>query len=438
MTLTIFGILGLLMLFIFLGVHLAVALGAVSFVGVTWMMGSMDIGLSILSTTAYEALRKDVFIIIPLFVLMGDFVSRSGSANDLYALCNRAFRRLPGCLGVATVAGNAIFAAITGVSIAAAATFSRIAYPEMVALGYSKRFSLGTVAGSACLGMLIPPSILMIVWAVLTEQSIGALFIAGLIPGLILAVAFCGYCVIYALRNPDCAPCQPAPDVAGEDPEVLRRQLLGGLAILGLIGVVIGGIWGGFLTPTEAAGFGTMGAFVLGLAKGMKRQDVLDAIYSAGRTTAPIMILLIAASMYSRFLAMGGATQVITDLLFSVSENPAVVLGMIFTIWILLGMFIDSTSIILLTVPIFAPVATTLGVDPLAFAIFGILVIEAGLLTPPFGILVFTVKAAVPGGQVTLGDIFQGAVPFWVLILAVAIMVLVWPELSTWLPYNFM
>ena len=301
-----------------------------------------------------------------------------------------------------------------------------------------KRFSLGTVAGSACLGMLIPPSILMIVWAVLTEQSIGALFIAGLIPGLILAVAFCGYCVIYALRNPDCAPCQPAPDVAGEDPEVLRRQLLGGLAILGLIGVVIGGIWGGFLTPTEAAGFGTMGAFVLGLAKGMKRQDVLDAIYSAGRTTAPIMILLIAASMYSRFLAMGGATQVITDLLFSVSENPAVVLGMIFTIWILLGMFIDSTSIILLTVPIFAPVATTLGVDPLAFAIFGILVIEAGLLTPPFGILVFTVKAAVPGGQVTLGDIFQGAVPFWVLILAVAIMVLVWPELSTWLPYNFM
>ncbi|TCS64447.1 tripartite ATP-independent transporter DctM subunit [Primorskyibacter sedentarius] len=436
MTLTIFGILGLLMLFIFLGVHLAVALGTVSFVGVYWMMGSFDIGLSILSTTAYEALRKDVFIIIPLFVLMGDFVSRSGSANDLYALCNRAFRRLPGCLGVATVAGNAIFAAITGVSIAAAATFSRIAYPEMVALGYSKRFSLGTVAGSACLGMLIPPSILMIVWAVLTEQSIGALFIAGLVPGLILAVAFCGWCVIYAIRNPGCAPMQSGPsDIS---PEELRRQSVGGLAILGLIGIVIGGIWGGFLTPTEAAGFGTIGAFLLGLAKGMSREEVLEAIYSAGRTTAPIMILLIAASMYSRFLAMGGATQVITDLLFSVSENPAVVLGIIFSVWILLGMFIDSTSIILLTVPIFAPVADTLGVDPLAFAIFGILVIEAGLLTPPFGILVFTVKAAVPDPYVTLGDIFCGAVPFWVLILGVAIMVLVFPGLSTWLPYNLM
>lgn len=436
MTLTIFGILGLLMLFIFMGVHLAVALGTVSFVGVYWMMGSFDIGLSILSSTAYEALRKDVFIIIPLFVLMGDFVSRSGSANDLYSLCNRAFRRLPGCLGVATVAGNAVFAAITGVSIAAAATFSRIAYPEMVAMGYSKRFSLGTVAGSACLGMLIPPSILMIVWAVLTEQSIGALFIAGLVPGLILALAFCGWCVVYAIRNPGCAPMQTA--TSDISPEELRRQSIGGLAILGLIGIVIGGIWGGFLTPTEAAGFGTMGAFLLGLAKGMTRDEVLEAIYSAGRTTAPIMILLIAASMYSRFLAMGGATQVITDLLFSVSENPAVVLGIIFTVWILLGMFIDSTSIILLTVPIFAPVADALGVDPLAFAIFGILVIEAGLLTPPFGILVFTVKAAVPDPDVTLGDIFHGAVPFWILILIVAILVLVFPSLSTWLPYNLM
>jgi tripartite ATP-independent transporter DctM subunit len=438
MMITIFGILGLLMLLIFLGVHLAVALATVSFIGVFWITASFDVGLSILSNTAYEALRHDVYIIIPLFVLMGDFVSRSGSAGDLYALCNRAFRRLPGCLGIATVAGNAIFAAITGVSIAAAAAFSRIAYPEMVALGYDKRFSLGTVAGSACLGMLIPPSILMIVWAVLTEQSIGALFIAGLIPGLILAVTFSAYCVIYAIRNPNCAPRSIAPSAASVDPVERRRQLVGGLSILGLIGIVIGGIWGGFLTPTEAAGFGTMGAFLLGLSKGMSRSEVLEAIYSAGRTTAPIMILLIAASMYSRVLAISGATDVITDMLLSVSEEPAVVLGIIFAVWVVLGMFIDSTSIILLTVPIFAPIADTLGVDPLAFAIFGILVIEAGLLTPPFGILVFTVKAAVPDDGVTLNDIFIGTIPFWILILFVAIMVLAVPGLSTWLPNNLM
>jgi tripartite ATP-independent transporter DctM subunit len=438
MTLIIFGVLALLMLFILMGVHLAVALGVVSFLGVFWMLGSVDIAFSILSSTAYEALRKDIFIIIPLFVLMGDFVSRSGSASDLYGLCNRAFRRLPGCLGVATVVGNAIFAAITGVSVAAAATFSRIAYPEMRALGYSRRFSLGTIAGSACLGMLIPPSILMIVWAVLTEQSIGALFIAGLIPGLLLAFGFCAYCVIYAIRNPACAPMQAVCPPGESDTKALRRQMLGGLSILGLIGIVIGGIWGGFLTPTEAAGFGTIGAFLLGLAKGMTRKDIIKAIYNAGRTTAPIMILLVTASMYSRFLAMGGATQIIGDLLFAINDSPAVVMAIIFGVWILLGMFIDSTSIILLTVPIFAPVATTLGIDPLAFAIFGILVIEAGLLTPPFGILVFTVKAAVPDTDITLSDIFRGSMPFLLLILALAVLVLIFPAIATWLPYNLM
>lgn len=437
MTMLIFGVLALLLLLVLLGVHVAVALGTVSALGVFWMLGSSDIALSLVGTTAYEALRKDIFIIIPLFVLMGNFVSRSGAAGDLYALCNRAFRRLPGCLGVATVAGNAIFAAITGVSVAAAATFSRIAYPEMTALGYDRKFALGIVAGSACLGMLIPPSILMIVWAVLTEQSIGALFIAGLVPGLILATAFCVYCVVWAIRNPDFAPRAPI-NLVVENPAKLRSQTWGGLAILGLILLVIGGIWGGFLTPTEAAGFGAAGALLIGLVKGMNVNSVIQAAYDAGRTTAPIMILLVTASMYSRFLAMAGATQTINDLLLSVSDSPVVVIGIIFGVWLLLGMFIDSTSIILLTVPIFAPVATTLGIDPLAFAIFGILVIEAGLLTPPFGLLVFTVKAATPDNAVTLGEIFRGSVPFWIMILGVAVLAITVPAICTYLPQNLM
>lgn len=437
MTGLILGVLALLMVLVLLGVHVAVALGLVSALGVYWMIGVPDIAFSVLSTTAYEALRKDIFIIIPLFVLMGDFVSRSGTAGDLYNLCNRAFRALPGCLGVATVVGNAVFAAITGVSIAAAATFSRIAYPEMQALGYSRSYALGTVAGSACLGMLIPPSILMIVWAVLTEESIGALFIAGLLPGLLLALFFCAYCVFRAVMRPEDAPratlCPPGAGEGAEE-DALRTQLFGGLSILALILLVIGGIWGGFLTPTEAAGFGAMGAFVIGLIRGMRRKEVLEAIYNAGRTTAPIMILLITASMYSRFLAMGGATDVINGLLLSVSSSPVIILAIIFAVWLVLGMFIDSTSIILLTVPIFAPLTEGMGIHPLSFAIFGILVIEAGLLTPPFGILVFTVKAAVPDQSVRLGEIFRGSVPFWIMILAVAIIVIAWPPISTWLP----
>ena len=206
MTTLIFSFLAILMVLVFLGVHVAVALGVASAVGVYLMLGSVDIALSVLSGTAYEALRKDIFIVIPLFVLMGEFISRSGAAKDIYTICNRAFMRVPGCLAVATVSGNSIFAAITGVSIASAATFSRLAYPEMVALGYNKNFALGVVAGSACLGMLIPPSILMIIWAVLTEISIGALFIAGLIPGLLLSAFFIGYCILAAKLNPEMAP----------------------------------------------------------------------------------------------------------------------------------------------------------------------------------------------------------------------------------------
>jgi C4-dicarboxylate transporter DctM subunit len=308
----------------------------------------------------------------------------------------------------------------------------------MVALGYRKTFALGVIAGSACLGMLIPPSILMIVWAVLTEISIGALFVAGLLPGLLLASFFIGYCIITAKLHPEIAPACPADFGDHVSLKQRRQELISGLSIIGLIGLVIGGIWGGFLTPTEAAGFGAMGAFIVGLIKGMRRKAILDAIFQAGRITAPIMILLITASMYSRFLAMGGAVGVIHDALFSIIENPVVIVALMFCIWLVLGMFIDSTSIILLTVPIFAPMADIIGLEPLAFAIFGILVIEAGLLTPPFGLLIYTVKATVPDASVTLGMIFRGAIPYWLMLLAVAILVLVISALATWLPQNLL
>lgn len=438
MTATIFLFLAIMMGLVAIGVHVAVALGVASVVGVYWMLGSVDIALSLLSGTAYEALRKDIFIVIPLFVLMGEFISRSGAAKDIFTVCNRAFMRLPGNLAVATVTGNSIFAAITGVSIASAATFSRLAYPEMVALGYSRSYALGVVAGSACLGMLIPPSILMIIWAVLTEISIGALFISGLLPGLVLAAFFVGYCVLKAKLNPQTAPAYSPDQITDVPASQKRSELISGLAVVGLIMIVIGGIWGGVLTPTEAAGFGAIGALIVGLVKGMGRSDLLDAIYRAGRTTAPLLILLVMASLYSRFLAMGGAVQVINGTMLSISENPIIIMLMIFLIWLLLGMFIDSTSIILLTVPIFAPIAAGMGIDQLAFAIFGILVIEAGLLTPPFGLLIFTVKAAVPDPSVKLGEIFNGSIPYWIMILVVAVLVLVFPALANWLPASLL
>ncbi len=425
--------LGLLISLILLGVHIGIAFAVCSALGVWLMLDSVEAALSILGNNAYEAVRKDVFAVIPLFVLMGDFISRSGAATDLYRICNRVMRRLPGRLAIATIAGNTVFAAVTGVSIAAAAAFSRIAYPEMMRHGYKQTYALGAVAGSACLGMLIPPSVLLIVWAILTEMSVGALFIAGVLPGVVLALLFSVYVVVTAKRNPSIAPPFEEP-LEQATPAQLRSETIGGIGILFLIVLVIGGIWTGMFTPTEAAGFGAIGALLIGIVKGMRGHDIMAAIFQAGKTTAPIMFLLITAQMYSRLLAMGGAINYIKTLFLNLGVDPILIIMLMAFIWILLGMLIDSVSIILLTVPIFAPIALTLGIDPLAFAIFGILVIEAGLLTPPFGLLVYTVKGAVPDESVTLSSIFKGSFPYFLLILVAAVIVLLVPSLASWLP----
>jgi tripartite ATP-independent transporter DctM subunit len=429
----IFYTLAILMVLVLVGVHIGVALGLASVIGIYLSYGDMTIAVSILGSTAYDAIRSHALAVIPLFMLMGEIISRSGAAKDLYLVCDRALQKLPGRLAAATVVGNAAFAAVSGVSIAAAATFSRIAYPEMRRAGYGKSYALGVVTGCACLGMLIPPSVLLIVWAILTEGSVGALFIAGVVPGLLLGLTFVVYCVIVAVRNPSVAPAiEPSAD--GARPGEFRAELTSGLGIIALIFIVLGGIWLGVFTPTEAAGFGALGSIVIGWAKGMRRKEFTEAIFNAGRSTAPIMFLLIAGSMYSRLLAVSGGINMIQDLFLGTGLS---VIGMILimtVIWLLLGALIDSISIILLTVPIFVPVAVSAGFNEIAFAIYGILIIEAGLLTPPMGILVFTVKAAVPDPSVTLGDIFRGSIPYWIMMLGVAALLLLMPGLATWLP----
>ncbi len=429
----IFYSLAILLVLVLVGVHIGVALGLASVIGVYLSYGDMTIALSILGSTAYDAIRSHALAVIPLFMLMGEIISRSGAAKDLYLVCDRALQRLPGRLAAATVVGNAAFAAVSGVSIAAAATFSRIAYPEMRRAGYDKSYALGAVTGCACLGMLIPPSVLLIVWAILTEGSVGALFLAGVVPGLLLGLTFIVYCVVVAMRDPSVAPTVDR-SIGAASPDEIRSELVSGLGIVALVFIVLGGIWLGVFTPTEAAGFGALGSIIVGWAKGMRRQEFTEAIFNAGRSTAPIMFLLIAGSMYSRLLAVSGGVNMIQDLFLGTGLS---VIGMILimtVIWLLLGALIDSISIILLTVPIFVPIAMNAGFNEVAFAIYGILIIEAGLLTPPMGLLVFTVKAAVPDSSVTLGDIFRGSIPYWIMMLGVAALLLLIPGLATWLP----
>jgi C4-dicarboxylate transporter, DctM subunit len=432
---------------VFAGVHIAIALGITAALGIYLMQGDLDVVRNFIATTAYESLRDYIFAVIPLFMLMGDLLAKCGAARDIYALANRLSKWLPGRLAVATIVSNALFGFVTGVSIAAAAAFSRIAYPEMRRYGYRRDFALGSIAGSACLGMLIPPSVLMIIWCVLTELSIGKLFLAGVIPGLLAAAGMVLYVIVAGLLNPALvgddrtrlAAGALSADVTGgyappDEDGPLGAMLYSTLLVILLVAGTLGAIWGGFCTPTEGAGVGAVGALILAVIKGIRPREVWNVVLDVGRTSGPLLLLLFCAQLYSRVLSMTGFTEAAKNFLLATGAGTWGILAIMVGIWVVLGCLIDSISIILLTVPIFAPIAVHLGYDPLAFAIMGILAIETGLLTPPFGILVFTVKAAVPDRSVELAEIFRGSLPYCLVLLVVVLALALFPQLATFLP----
>ena len=423
-----------------IGVHIAVALGMTSALGIFWILGhdanAFRTVQVMLAAKAYEGIRDYVFAVIPLFMLMGEFIGKSGAITDVYRGINSMLRRLPGRLAIATVVGNALFSFVTGVSIASAAAFSRIAYPEMKRHRYHKGFALGTVAGSSCLGMLIPPSVLMIVWGILTETSIGKIFLAGVLPGLMLMALFILYVLAIALFK---------PEMVGGDSKVNEEEIeevptsqfftsLIGIVIV--VVAVLGGIWFGLFSPTEGAGVGALLGLVLAIIKGMRYREIIDSILSVGRTSGPILLLLVTAALYSNTLAMTGLANAIESLFLESGIPHWMIIGVMVLIWFALGMIIDSISIMLLTAAIFAPIAVKLGYDPLAFAIIGIIAIEAGLLTPPFGLLVYTVKSAIHGldPSVNVMTIFRSSTPYWILMLIGMVLIIVFPEIATILP----
>jgi len=433
-----------------IGVHIAIALGITSALGIFLVTGAdanaFHTVQAMLAATAYEAIRDYIFAVIPLFMLMGEFIGKSGVVTDVYRGINRLLHRLPGRLAIATVVGNALFSFVTGVSIASAAAFSRIAYPEMKRHGYDKGFALGAIAGSSCLGMLIPPSVLMIVWGILTEQSIGKLFAAGVFPGLFLALLFVAYIFLHSLWRPALVgigltreQMAAASGIAAgdEEQEVSSVQFLISLGgILLVVIAVLGGMWFGVFAPTEAAGAGALIALALGIIKGMRFRDVIDSILSVGKTSAPILLLLVTAALYSRTLAMTGMANAIESLFIGSGMAPWMIITVMVLIWFLLGMIIDSISIMLLTAAIFAPIAVNIGYDPIAFAIVAIIAIEAGLYTPPFGLLVFTVKAAVHEIEpdINVMTIFKSATPYWVIMLIAMVFIINFPQIAVYLP----
>jgi tripartite ATP-independent transporter DctM subunit len=432
---------GLLLFFVAIGVHIVIALGVTAVLGVYFAYGDFGMVQKLVGSTSYEGLRNYVFAVIPLFMLMGEFISKSGTITDVYRGIQRGLRKLPGRLALATVMGNAIFSFVTGVSIASAAAFTRIAYPEMKRHRYNNGFSLASITGSSVLGMLIPPSVLMIVWGILTERSIGQIFLAGVIPGLLLTGLFIVYILSAALimpklvgLNKDGTPIASTEQIDDEDLETQGSVLWSSVWLFGIIATVLGGIWVGFFSPTEGAGVGAALGLILAITKGATHKDIIETILSVGRTSAPILLLLLTASLYSRSLAMTGVTSTIQDLFLSTGFGYVGIVLLMMLIWFILGMIIDSISIMLLTVAIFEPIAVSLGIEPMAFAILGIIAIEAGLLTPPFGLLVYTVKASARDKDVRLGQIFYYSIPYWIIMLITVILLLLFPGIATFLP----
>lgn len=417
---------------VLLGVHIGVALALLSVLGIWGITGKPQVAISLLQTTAYNAVMDYVFAVIPLFVLMGILATLSGATRDLFSSAQVVFGRVRGGIGIATVIANAIFAAITGVSVASAAVFSKLAIPEMERLDYDRKFSYGIVAGSAILGMLIPPSILMIVYGVLTEQSIGRLFAAGVGPGLLVtAILSLGIWLMILVKPRLGGDLEKLPHL---DFATVVRIAVKPWGVILLIAMVLGGIYGGVFTPTEAGGVGAAGALLLVVVKRkLSLASMTGILMEIGRTTASIFLLLIAAQMYSRMLTISGLATKFSTWAAGLPVAPIMIVLLFLVVFLVLGMIIDSVSILLLTVPIMFPVITKLGYDPIWFGMVSIIAIEIGLLTPPFGMVVFAMKASL-GSSVKIEEIFHGSIPFLALLLLALAVVVAYPPLSTWLP----
>ena len=422
-----------ILVLIYAGLYVPVALGLVSFISVWLLRGTLEAPIYLLTLAASNSLEDYIFGVIPLFVLMGLLVSQCELGRDIYEVANHALRRLKGGLGVATVAANAGFAAITGVSIASAAVFTRVSVPEMLRFGYQPRFAVGVVAGSSVLGMLIPPSVMLIIYALITEQSVADLFTAGIVPGILLSLAYAVAIVAMAHFMPGYVGGEDMATRAEGQSNMTPREIAYKTAPnVILVLLVLGGIYGGFFTPTEAGAVGALGALIVALLKRrLDRSALWRVLVETGHIAASILMLIVAATMYSRMLALSGLPNDLGEWITQAEIGLYGILAIYVVILILMGTILDTTSIILIMVPLFLPIMEPYGVSLVWFGIVTIVGAEIGLLTPPLGIACYVIKATLADDdRISLFDIFAGAFPFAVIMLIVLILLIIFPGLS--------
>ena len=428
-----------MLLLIYFGMHISVTLALISFVGAWVIKGNAAIALNLLLIAAEKTVNNFVFAVIPLFVLMGFLVAAAGMGRDAYDIGQIMLRKVRGGLGMATVVANAIFASITGASVASASVFSKVAVPEMMRHGYFGRFAVGTVAGSSVLGMLIPPSVLLIIYALIAEESVGDLFIAGIGPGILLTIAFCGLIYIMATLFPRLVHVdRDARESVAEEEE--EETLSAGdlwrkaMPITSLVLLVLGGLYGGVFTPVEAGAAGALLALIFALARrALTWRSFWNVLLDSGNITATLLFLICSASMYSRMLGMSGLPSEMAAIFDNLGAGFYGMLAFYVLVVIILGTIIDSVSIMLIMVPLFLAALKFFEIDLVWFGIVTVIATEIGLLTPPLGIAVYVVHSTLARPDISLKDIFVGSAPFALAMLFVLILVIAYPPIATYL-----
>jgi tripartite ATP-independent transporter DctM subunit len=423
------AILGFAALFVMmlLRVPIGMAMGLVGVTGFGYVVGGYP-ALKMVGQTSMRTVTDYTFGVIPMFLLMGAFVSNSGMSRELFKAANSFLGHLRGGLGIATIAACGGFAAISGSSVATAATFSTVAYPEMRRYGYPQSFATGVIAAGGTLGAMLPPSTVLAVYGIITEQDIGKLFIAGVLPGLLAASMYICTVVIIGMVKPDFLPRAPV-HAWKERAEGLRNIW----AMLLLFVFVIGGLYGGLFTPTEAGGMGAGGAFVIGVLRGkLNGKEIRRSLLQATRTAAAVFTVLIGALLFGYFLTVTQTPQKVTEFLTGLGVGRYGVLALIMLMYLVLGCLMDSLAMVILTVPIIFPVVTHLGFDPIWFGIIIVMTVELGLIHPPVGMIVFVIKSVVQ--DVSFTTIFKGVLPFIVTDLIRLLILISFPIIALWLP----
>ena len=422
---------GALIFVMALGVPLVFAFGSVAIVFISIFMG-VD-ALYLIAGTAFQQWTSPILLSIPLFIMMANLLQRSGIAEELYQMMYLWFGRIRGGLAMGTVAICAIFGAMAGISAVGTVTMGMIALPSMLKRGYSKDIAVGCISAGGTLGILIPPSVLMIVYGYLTGASVGKLFMAGVVPGIVLSLMFIVYIGIRCLLDPKMGPAIPIEEQASWATKF--KSLVAVIMPIILIGLVLGLMYMGVCTAMEAAAIGCFGALVvLILNKKFSWKVLNESVTGTCRMSAMVLWIFLGAVLYSHIYSAMGAADMVAEFFTSLDVNRWVMMAAMQIVMIILGCFMDPGGIIVICIPVFMPIIEKLGFDPIWFGILFVINMELGYITPPFGFNLFYMKALAGPLGVNMQEIYRSIIPFVLLMVLLMIMIMVWPEITLWLP----